>query len=455
MTDAPGEDADRPLDIPRAGWKAILLRVWTDIGRDHVSLIAAGVAFYGLLALFPAITALVAIGGLMFEPSDIANRLEGLASLLPEGAAEIITTQAMEVAGSRGGGLGLTALLGIGLALYSASKGIASLIEGINVAYDEEETRGFFHRTALTLGLTEVRQRVHHPLEGRDGVGRRLAGLRKLGHQVAQHALQGSRAGAPGRWPLEAVTAGALAAERLELDQGAHVDLDLGQRQLFADVLERRARVRDALQVEAEAMSAILQRRDHGARAAVERGRRVEDPVDLVEVEPRLGGVELLEQLCVGARRAAQILQRELQIAQRLALHRPGNQGLGGLAGRGGPSWQNADGSRGVQRRFQQALGSVELRRALGGRRRVWGRAQELIEPPADLPAELERHRRRGKPAQPSGQARRRRHQPVRELVWVLGSAWRGKRAGALEHAAAAPEQAGELDALRIVAVGG
>ncbi|EAR49692.1 Ribonuclease BN [Oceanicola granulosus HTCC2516] len=113
-------------------------------------------AFYGLLALFPAITAMIAIAGLVMEPAQITEQLQALGGMLPQDAADILIGQAQEVAGSREGGLGLAAVLGILLALYSASKGVSSLMEGINVAYDEEDQRGFIKRTALTLALTLV-----------------------------------------------------------------------------------------------------------------------------------------------------------------------------------------------------------------------------------------------------------------------------------------------------------
>ena len=121
---------------------------------DHVGLIAAGVAFYGLLALFPAITACMAIAGIMTEPSGIVAQLERFAAPLPDEAATIILDQAAAVAGSEEGGLGLAAVLGILLALYSASRGMASLIEGMNVAYDETDERGFVKGMLLTYGLT-------------------------------------------------------------------------------------------------------------------------------------------------------------------------------------------------------------------------------------------------------------------------------------------------------------
>ncbi|NVK14188.1 MAG: YihY/virulence factor BrkB family protein [Rhodobacteraceae bacterium] len=149
-----GRDAETPMEIPPRGWKDIAFRVKDEIAEDHVGLIAAGVAFYGLMALFPAITALLAIGGLMIEPKEIVDQISSLSGVVPEQAMDIITAQAAEVAGSREGGLGLTAVAGILISIYSASKGMSSLIEGMNVAYDETEKRGFFVKTLVTIALT-------------------------------------------------------------------------------------------------------------------------------------------------------------------------------------------------------------------------------------------------------------------------------------------------------------
>ena len=149
-----GRDAERPSEIPTKGWKDIALRVKDEISADHVGLIAAGVAFYGLLALFPAITAAMALAGLMAEPSQIVDQLRRFAAPLPEQAASIIIDQATAVAGTREGGLGLAAGAGILLALYSASRGMASLVEGMNVAYDERDERGLVKGYLLTFALT-------------------------------------------------------------------------------------------------------------------------------------------------------------------------------------------------------------------------------------------------------------------------------------------------------------
>ncbi|MCQ0091289.1 YihY/virulence factor BrkB family protein [Roseovarius sp. M141] len=151
---ARGRNAETPTEIPARGWKDIILRVKDELASDHVGLIAAGVAFYALLAIFPAITALMALGGLVLEPAEVTTQLESLTEMIPKEAAQIILDQAVAVAGSEQAGLGVAFIIGLLLAIYSASKGMGSLMEGLNVAYDEEETRGFIKKTLWTLGLT-------------------------------------------------------------------------------------------------------------------------------------------------------------------------------------------------------------------------------------------------------------------------------------------------------------
>lgn len=151
----PGDHAiRRPRQIRARGWKDIARRSWRKLSDAHVGLIAAGVGFYGLLALFPAIAALMAIGGLVLEPSTVTGQLERVSTVMPEAAASIVLDQARQVAGAGGSSLGLAALLSLVIALYSASRGVASLMQGLNIAYGEEEDRGFFRLLAVKLILT-------------------------------------------------------------------------------------------------------------------------------------------------------------------------------------------------------------------------------------------------------------------------------------------------------------
>jgi membrane protein len=135
-------------------WFAILKRVWTRFNENRLSLIAAGVAFFALLSLFPAITATLAIAGLFFDPAEITEPLQEFATVLPDGAANIILDQATSVTGSDESGLGLAAILGLILALYSASKGVENLIVGLNVAYAERDERGFIKSKLTVFAMT-------------------------------------------------------------------------------------------------------------------------------------------------------------------------------------------------------------------------------------------------------------------------------------------------------------
>lgn len=150
-----GRDAERPRQIPKPGWRDVLIRTWKEMGRDHVTMVAAGVAFFGLLALFPAIAAIISLWGLMFDPAAIERQIEQVSAALPEQAAAIVREQARSVAAGAGG-VGLAAIAGLALTLYSATKGVKSLIEGLNIVYDEEESRGFVRVNLVALLLTLV-----------------------------------------------------------------------------------------------------------------------------------------------------------------------------------------------------------------------------------------------------------------------------------------------------------
>ena len=109
---------------------SILRQTWSELGDDRIGLISAGIAFYGLLSLFPGIAALLALGGLMTEPQTLVDSFQTIGRLLPDSAADIILSQATEVAGSRDGGLGLAALftlfltpvIYLGLARFASSR---------------------------------------------------------------------------------------------------------------------------------------------------------------------------------------------------------------------------------------------------------------------------------------------------------------------------------------------
>lgn len=150
-----GEDQGAsPAELGPAGWKAVLARTYREITDDRISLIAAGVAFYALLALFPAIAALISLAGLVFDPAQIVGQLQQWTATLPPSAAEIIQGQGESLASGGGSALSFGLIGGLVLSLYSASKGTKTLIEGMSVAYDVEETRGFLKLNLQAFGLT-------------------------------------------------------------------------------------------------------------------------------------------------------------------------------------------------------------------------------------------------------------------------------------------------------------
>ena len=151
MADAPTQN---PGAVIRNNWLAIAKGTKGNVDEHRTMLVAAGVAFYCLLALFPAITSLLAISGLVVDPDRVLSMLARLEGVVPSQALGIIQDQASEVASGNSGGLGLAAAVGLIIAIYSASKGVGSLIQGMNIAYEETEARGVIALTLTKLALT-------------------------------------------------------------------------------------------------------------------------------------------------------------------------------------------------------------------------------------------------------------------------------------------------------------
>ena len=149
-----GADADSPTQMTAKGWKQVLLRTFKQISSDHVMLVAAGVTFYVLLALFPALAALVSIYGFFADPTTIQEQIGALQGVLPGGALEIIEEQLKTLASQDNSSLGLTFLIGLGVALWSANGGMKSIIEALNIAYEEVEKRGFVKLTLTAFAFT-------------------------------------------------------------------------------------------------------------------------------------------------------------------------------------------------------------------------------------------------------------------------------------------------------------
>lgn len=149
-----GRAAVSPREIPARGWADVLSRVKVSLKDDQVSLMAAGVAFFSLLALVPALAALVALYGLLRSPAEVQADIASLASVLPADAQGVLDDQLTSLTSSSSAGLGLGLVVSVLLSLWAASGGVSQLISAVNVAYDEEDSRGFVKRRGLALLLT-------------------------------------------------------------------------------------------------------------------------------------------------------------------------------------------------------------------------------------------------------------------------------------------------------------
>jgi membrane protein len=152
--DAVGREAERPSEIPPRGWFAILKRVKAEVKEDNVPLLAAGVAFYAMLAIFPAIIAVVTIYGMVADPQQIQSQINEFAKGLPAGADQLLTDQLKNVTESADRSLSIGLAVSLLAVLWSASGGVQGLVKGLNMVYDERETRGFFKLRGLSLLLT-------------------------------------------------------------------------------------------------------------------------------------------------------------------------------------------------------------------------------------------------------------------------------------------------------------
>ena len=152
--DGRGRSAEKPSDIPARGWKDILLRVYQGISDDRILANAAAVTFYALLALFPAIAALVSIYGLFADPASIQQHLDSVSGVLPGGAVDVLRDQLQRLTAQPRGTLGISFLLGLFISLWSANGGIKAMFDALNVVYEEREERSFITLNAITLAFT-------------------------------------------------------------------------------------------------------------------------------------------------------------------------------------------------------------------------------------------------------------------------------------------------------------
>ncbi|WP_371274251.1 YihY/virulence factor BrkB family protein [Ensifer sp. OV372] len=149
-----GRNASTPEEIPPKGIRDVFWRVVSEMFEERVFLIAAGVSFYLLLALFPALAALVSFYGFIADPIDIGTHMSVLDDLLPPGSYALISDQLKSLTSQKTTTLSFGFVTGLFISLWSSGNGISALFDAMNVAYGETEKRTFVTRTLLCLAFT-------------------------------------------------------------------------------------------------------------------------------------------------------------------------------------------------------------------------------------------------------------------------------------------------------------
>lgn len=157
MTDTTASDrvnASSPAQIPAPGWWEVLKRTYAESGRDNVSVIAAGVAFYAFLAFVPLLASLVLVYGLVAEPSSVVKQMQAMTTMMPADAAKIIGDQLLAVTQTASSKKGIGLLIALLLSIYGAMRGATSIVTALNVVYNVAEDRSFIKSTLISAAMT-------------------------------------------------------------------------------------------------------------------------------------------------------------------------------------------------------------------------------------------------------------------------------------------------------------
>lgn len=149
-----GRAARTPLRIPATGWWDIVRRVADKVATENVSILSAGVAFYAMLAIFPALGAIVTLYALVADPDDVTTHFRAISSIIPQDVASIIDGQLTSLASRKQEELGIGVMIGVLFSVWSAHRGVDALVRAVTIAYEEKETRGFVRMNVLTYVMT-------------------------------------------------------------------------------------------------------------------------------------------------------------------------------------------------------------------------------------------------------------------------------------------------------------
>lgn len=148
-----GQYAETPDEIPGRGWLDILKRVARQVQSDRIAMVAASVAFYATFAVFPALATLASLYGLFFNVEDVRGQIQALDAVLSPEAADVLSRLLSEIVETQHVSLGAGVAGGLFLTLASSSRGVKALMQALDIAYHEEERRGFFRRNAVAILL--------------------------------------------------------------------------------------------------------------------------------------------------------------------------------------------------------------------------------------------------------------------------------------------------------------
>jgi membrane protein len=151
-----GQRADSPGEIPLRGWRSILQRVYASLADKNVSILAAGVAFYGMLSIFPALGALLSVYGLMADAGTVRRQISEVHGIIPAEAQKLIGEYLQSITASSSAKLGLGVIAGVLIALWSARAGAVTLIQALNIVNEEKEKRGIIGFEAMAVAMTVV-----------------------------------------------------------------------------------------------------------------------------------------------------------------------------------------------------------------------------------------------------------------------------------------------------------
>jgi membrane protein len=151
--DPHGREARNPMDLPRHAWVEILKRVWNKTGSDNISLMAAGVAFYGFLSIVPFVGALVMTYGLIADPSSIADHMRTVITLVPRDAAKLILDQIISLVTTASTKKGIGLAVALLISIYGATRASGAVIMALNVVYEQPERRSIIRTTLLSFVL--------------------------------------------------------------------------------------------------------------------------------------------------------------------------------------------------------------------------------------------------------------------------------------------------------------